>query len=156
MASRVRLNFVITEQTDQNLHTYCDLMGRTSSDVVRQLVVEWLEGDRSLPEPCRAHPEGRRTNLQLTTRAREALEARVAKDGHITISAAIEALLSRFLANRVPFGSDVVTVRLKLPLPTYKKTTAAAQLCGETIEGFIGSTLDARLENMVSALQEEA
>ena len=155
MSARVRLNFVIAHETDRQLKLYCEHLGRTATEVVRQLVVEWLDGDRSLPEPCRSHPVGRRTNIQLTTASREALEARVARDGHITLSAAIDALLSRFLANRTPSGDDAMSIRLKLMLPVYKKVSAAAQLRGETVEQFIESTLFARLETLVSAIQEE-
>jgi len=155
MTARVRLNFVIAYETERLLGIYCDLTGRTHTDVVRQLVVEWVEGDRSLPDACRSHPEGRRTNIQLTTHSREALEARVAKEGHITLSAAIDTLLSAFLAARTPSSGDTVTIRLKLPLPAYDKACAAAKLRGEDVEDFIQATLEARLETLVSALQGE-
>lgn len=156
MAHRVRLNFVITEATDRQLVNYCASMGRTPSDVVRQLVIEWLEGDRHLPKPIREHPEGRRTNLQLTTRSREALEAKVRKEGHVSISGTINELLRRFLTCRAPMSGDTITVRLKLPLGTYNQAVSAAQLRGEPVETFIESTLRARLENMVTSLQEES
>ena len=155
MAARVRLNFVISNEADRQLGLYCQQLGRSQTDVIRQLVIEWLEGDRALPEPCRDHPDGRRTNIQLTTPSREALEARVAREGHITLSAAIDTLLRRFLAARTLQSTDLMTVRLKIPLGTYDKAAAAAKLRGESVEQFIHSTLEARLENMVSALQGE-
>lgn len=98
---RHRLNFVIPNDLDEALIAYQSQTGRTPSDVVRQLLVEWVEGDRRLAGPAREHPEGRRTQTTLSEPARAAVNARITEEGHGTIAAVVAALLRPFLAHRV-------------------------------------------------------
>lgn len=98
---RLRLNFVIPKDLDEALIAYQAQTGRTPSDVVRQLLVEWVEGDRRLPGPAREHPEGRRTQTTLSEPARAAVDARIAEEGHGTVAAVVAALLRPFLSHRV-------------------------------------------------------
>lgn len=103
--NRVKLNFVIPNDLDDDLVAYCGQTGRTPGDVVRQLLVEWLEGDRHLVGPV-AHPAGKRTQTSLSPAARAALVARIAREGLGTIAAVTAALLRPFLAHRArPTGS---------------------------------------------------
>ena len=96
---RVKLNFVIPNDLDDDLAAYCEQTGRIPSEVVRQLVVEWLEGDRHLTGTV-AHPAGRRTQTSLSPAAKAALEARIDQEGLGTVAAVTAALLRPFLAHR--------------------------------------------------------
>lgn len=115
-----RINYVIPDALDDQLAAYCERTSRSASDVVRQLVVEWVEGDRRLPAPARKHPIGRRTNVGLSDAVRAALEAKIAEEGHGTIAAVIAALLAPFLAHRA-FQEETVPVRVRLPTEVHDK-----------------------------------
>jgi hypothetical protein len=118
VVDKERLNYVIPADLEEQLGIYCDRTGRTNSDVVRQLMVEWVEGDRRLAAPATDHPSGRRTNLELTNVLRAALEVKIADGSHGTNAAVIAALLRPFLAHRVAPG-ETVTVRVALPTLVY-------------------------------------
>jgi hypothetical protein len=133
--SKARLNFVIPDDLDHRLTAYCEAVNRTPTDVVRQLVLEWLEGDSSLPGPALVHPSGRRTNILLSHASREALETKISNEGHATTSAAVSMLLARFLAGRGPdSGAETVTVRVPLPVRLYNKFVQFCESQGTTAE----------------------
>jgi len=113
-----RINYVIPGALDDQLIAYCERTSRSASDVVRQLIVEWVEGDRKLPALARAHPVGRRTNVGLSDAARAALEAKIEEEGHGTVAAVVAALLGPFLAHRAGAGGTT-TVRVSLPEAVY-------------------------------------
>jgi len=115
-----RINYVIPDELDDQLAAYCARTGRSGTDVVRQLVVEWLEGDRRLPSPARSHPIGRRTNVGLSDAARAALEAKIESEGHGTFAAVIAALLAPFLAHRAS-QEEAMPVRVRLSAEVYDK-----------------------------------
>ena len=110
------------------LSAYCERTGRKTSSVVRQLAIEWLEGDRHLDAPALDHPSGRRTNIQVSHTVKEALDDRIWAEGHGTVSALIEALLSPFLAHRATRRKDAITVRVKVSADRYD---AFAIFCGQ-------------------------
>lgn len=129
-AGKGRLNFVIPDATDTRLEAYCERTGRDHADVIRQLVSEWIEGDRHLPKPATEHPTGRRTNIPLGYATLAALDERIRAEKHATASAAISALLDQFLANRVPNATEeLVPVRVQLPVSDY---TVLSAHCGKT------------------------
>ena len=97
---RVKINFVIPDDLDDDLNAYHGRTGRTPSEVVRQILVEWLEGDRVLVGLA-SHPTGRRTQTSLSQAASAALEERIAQKGLGTVAGVTAALLRPFLANRV-------------------------------------------------------
>ena len=111
---RNRLNFVIPTDLDEALVAYQTQTGRTPSDVVRQLLVEWVEGGRRLPGPAREHPEGRRTQTTLSGPTRAAVDARITEEGHGTIAALVAALLRPFLANRVITAGTTVVIPVQV------------------------------------------
>lgn len=115
-----RINYVIPELLHDQLTAYCERTSRSATDVVRQLLVEWLEDDRQLPAPARNHPTGRRTNVGLSEPVRAALEAKIEEEGHGTVAAVVVALLGPFLAHRVA-PAESVTVRVALPTEIYDK-----------------------------------
>lgn len=155
MSDKVRFNYVLSDETDRRLAAYCENTHRSASDVVRQVLIEWLDGDLVLQQPAGEHPSGKRTNITLPSVVRNAIEARLSKEGHVSLSAAVDALLGRFLTARAPTPSDAMTVRLKLPLTLFQRLTAAACLRGEDVEQTILNCLTARVDDMVIALKEE-
>lgn len=156
MVARVRLNLVLAPEIDDQLTNYCAYVGRTPTEVMRQLLIEWVEGDRHITAPTLAHPTGRRTNVMLTAHARSSLEERLSTEGHATISAVLHALLAAFLAARAPTDRDTMTLRLKLPIRMYDRLSAAAKLHNADVQQMTITILKAHLDTMVSALQERA
>lgn len=134
LAGKGRLNFVIPEATDGRLEAYCERTGRDNADVIRQLVSEWVEGDRHLPKKVTDHPSGRRTNVPLNYGTLASLDERVRAEGHASVSAVITALLDQFLANRVPSATEeLVPVRVQLPVSDYTVLSAHCAKTGTTI-----------------------
>jgi hypothetical protein len=72
----MRLNFQVTDAAEQRIADYCNTTGRTASDIVRQLVCEYLEGFRSLGSNVPAL-NGKRTNCTLTQGIVDRLDMRV-------------------------------------------------------------------------------
>jgi hypothetical protein len=155
MSDKVRFNYVLSDEVDRQLTVYCDHTHRTAADVVRQVLIEWVDGDLVLQRPMKDHPIGKRTNIDISSAVRNALEGRVAKEGHVSLSAVVNALLLRFLSARAAPTGDTLTVRLPVPLPLYQKLSAAACLRGEDVEQTILNCLSARVGDMVIALKEE-
>lgn len=60
-----RLNFQITKKAQERLEDYCEQSGRSASDVVRQLVKEYLDDIRLLRGSQPIALNGRRTNCTL-------------------------------------------------------------------------------------------
>jgi len=154
-----RLNFVIPEDLDDTLASYCEETGRSQSEVIRQVVLEWLDGDRRLPAPARVHPSGRRTNMQLSHVLRGALEAKIKEEGHGTISAVIEALLRSYVAHRGNGGDGTTIVRVALPTGVYDELFVFCQRWGWTVADGLKVLAESpeRFERLVRyALEKEA
>jgi len=128
-----RLNFVIPEDLDDTLAAYCEETGRSQTEVIRQVVLEWLDGDRRLPAPAREHPAGRRTNMQLSHVLRGALEAKIKEEGHGTISAVIEALLRSYVAHRGNGGEGTDVVRVAISSEAHDRLFTFCQRWGWTV-----------------------
>ena len=75
-ARTVRLNFQVTDEAERRIGEYCNTTGRSASDIVRQLVCEYLEGFRGLGPNVPAL-NGRRTNCTLTQSIVDRLDMRV-------------------------------------------------------------------------------
>ena len=107
MGDQVRLNYVIADELEISLLNYCKVTGRTASDVVRQLVCEFLEGDRLLPAPARdvwtlarRKEKTRRTDMWVSPKTLAALDEQINVDRLGTRSDVIRRLLSCFLQDR--------------------------------------------------------
>lgn len=147
-AGKGRLNFVISGGNDTKLESYCERTSRNEADVIRQLVSEWVEGDRKLKTPAKNHPTGKRTNIPLGYGTLAAIDEKVRVEKHATTAAVIDALLSDFLANRASDSTEEkVTVHVALPVSVYtllqaqcerEKTTIEIRLANEA--GIIAST----------------
>jgi hypothetical protein len=153
--THVRLNFVLPTDLDADLAGYCAETGRKATGVIRQLVVEWLEGDLSLPERASEHPEGRRTNILLPPRVADALDARRASEGHVTRAAVIEALLRRFLVRRRSSSGDTLTVRVRLPVDLFNELATVCKAVGLSVEEALVADAQARASKAVTALKKE-
>ncbi len=155
MGDKARLNYVIPNDLEERLDVYCRQTGRTPTDVVRQLVCEWLEHDRHLEKAASEHPDGRRTNLLLTHQARTALEDRIIAEGHATVSAVVEALLRPFLASRAPGAVETVTLRLPVPVDLYNDFATMCSLTATTVEVKLVDHIRARVEEARAAIQQQ-
>jgi len=154
MTPWARLNFVLPKDLDTALDEYQERTGRSPSDVIRALVVEWLDGTLSLRETASKHPEGRRTNIQVRHNTQGALEARVAAEGHATVSAVVEALLRRWLTHRAPTGEEAVTLPLRVPVDLANDFAALCTLKGTSTEEALLNHIRERVTKSVSALKE--
>ena len=152
---KARLNFVLSLSNEAKLDTYEEFTGRKQAAVIRQLVVEWLEGARSLPEGKIPHPTGRRTNVNVPWRVRSALDARLAEAGSPTMSAVVDVLLTAFLAHRAPTVADVVTVSLQVPVLEFNKFVDLCSLTDEEPESAILEMIRVRVRESVIALKEQ-
>lgn len=108
----VQLNYVIPEDLGNMLSEYCEQNMTTPSLLVRQLILEYVEGDRTVKEP--EHPKGRRTTVVLPQRLLQAFESKIDVNNHRTKAAVIASLLGDFLPHRIDPGE---TVRVELDLP---------------------------------------
>lgn len=136
MAVGVKLNYVIPELLDDALAKYCDQTGRSASDVIRQLLSEFIDGDRKLSSPAREAPNGVRSNMLIPARTLDALENKIATEGHGTKGGIIARLLYDFLEHRMgdSFG-ETITVTLDRPL--FKKLYERSTQANKSIEDVI-------------------
>ena len=96
----VRLNFQITEKAQERLDDYCQWSGRSASDVVRQLVTEYVDGLRPLRGSVLSL-NGRRTNCTLPAPIVDRLDSKASDLGHdSTKGSVISMLLEDFLVWR--------------------------------------------------------
>ena len=149
-----RLNFVLPDDLDRALSDYQSRTGRSPTEAIRHLVVEWLDGSLSLRERASKHPDGRRTNIQVRQATAGALEARVRSEGHATVSAVVEALLRRWLVARAPTGAEMVTLPLRVPLDVANAYASICNLKGTSPEDALVNHMRERVARSVSALKE--
>lgn len=154
MTPWARLNFVLPQDLDSALDAYQERTGRSPSDVIRSLVVEWLDGTISLRERASKHPDGRRSNIQVRHNTQSALEARVTSEGHATVSAVVESLLRRWLLHRASDGEETVTLALRVPLNLANDYAALCTLKGTSPETALLNHISRRVTKSVSALKE--
>ena len=128
MASdNVRLNYTISEQIDEQLSSYCEITGRTASDLVRQLVSEALEDDRPLPPPAEIDAflrngdrRERRTDMWMSARYLSALDTKLEDEGYSGKSGVIAYLLHDFLNARGNHaGTEMVRITTFVDRLTY-------------------------------------
>lgn len=118
----VQLNYVIPTDLQDLLARYCTQNLVSPSALVRRLILEYVEGDKSITPGD--HPKGRRTTVALGSRLLSAFEQRVMDDGFdATKASVIAALLSDFLPNRVHSG-DTVRVELDLPVEVFNRVVS--------------------------------
>lgn len=141
----VRLNYTISETINEQLSSYCDLTGRTASDLVRQLVSEVLEHDRALPEPAvieeflqESERRDKRTDMWMSARYLAALDSKLEEDGYPTKSGVIAYLLHDFLDTRANHaGTEMVRLSTFVNRITYAALERAAASRQQPVEALV-------------------
>ena len=131
----VRLNYTISDSIDEHLSSYCELTGRTASDLVRQLVSEVLEDDRRLPDQeainaflKKGNPRTRRTDMWMSARYLSALDTKLETENYPSKSSVIAYLLHDFLNARANHaGTEMVRVTTLIDRLTYTKMAITAE-----------------------------
>mgnify|MGYP003657463267 FL=1 len=93
-----RLNYVIPNDIYESLESYCKYTGRTASDVIRQLIVDYNNGMIPIGKGIKIE-EGRRSSLKLNSFILDAFDKKIEKIG--TRGSVISKLLSSYLLNRL-------------------------------------------------------
>lgn len=145
MADSVRLNYTISEELERSLTDYCELTGRSASDLVRQLICEVLEEDRELPPAARviafdksSPRRERRTDMWVSQQTLSAFDEKLDADGYPSKSAVIAYLLTEFLKNRANHtGEEMVRVTTLIDRLTYTKLSMIGAAQGKQIEELI-------------------
>lgn len=141
----VRLNYTISEAVDRQMSSYCEITGRTASDLVRQLVSEVLEHDRRLPAPeviseylSKTGGRERRTDMWMSARYLTALDTKLLEDNYPSKSGVIAYLLHDFLTARANHAdTEMVRVTTLLDRLTLTKLMLAAERRQLPVEGLI-------------------
>lgn len=131
----VRLNYTISESIDDQMSSYCELTGRTASDLVRQLVSEVLENDRRLPSPeaisaflKEGEARDRRTDMWMSARYLAALDEKLEDEEYPSKSGVIAYLLHEFLNARANHaGTEMVRLTTLVDRLTFTKLALAAE-----------------------------
>lgn len=144
-SNNVRLNYTISNSIDDLLSGYCEVTGRTASDLVRQLVCEVLEDDRQLPPPAeisafvrRGDRRDRRTDMWMSSHSLTAFDLKLTEDGYPGKSAVIAYLLNEFLSTRANHaGTEMVRIAPFIDRLTYTKLGLVATSRQQTVEELV-------------------
>lgn len=144
-SDNVRLNYTISETINDQLSGYCEITGRTASDLVRQLVSEVLEFDRTLPEPSvietflkEGERREKRTDMWMSARYLAALDTKLDEDGYPSKSGVIAYLLHDFLNSRANHaGTEMVRLDTFVNRTTFTALSRAAASRQQTVEGLV-------------------
>jgi len=118
MASQVKLNFLIPEDLEDGLNEYCDSTGRSHADLLRQLLSEFIDGDRKLTTPARECLGGVRSNMIIPSKLLESLDHKILIESHSSRGGVITRLLYDFLEGKLGNLDEKVEVALKRVLYT--------------------------------------
>lgn len=141
----VRLNYTISEQLETSLTDYCELTGRSASDLVRQLICEVIESDRSLPPAAEVHAfdkasprRERRTDMWVSPVTLQTFDKMVEDGNYPSKSAVIALLLTEFLKNRTNHaGEEMVRVTSLIDRLTYTKLSLISAAQNRRVEELI-------------------
>jgi hypothetical protein len=141
----VRLNYTISNSIDDLLSSYCELTGRTASDLVRQLVFEVLEDDRQLPPPPsivefvrEGERRDRRTDMWMSAASLVAFDEKLETEGYPSKSAVIAYLLDDFLSARANHaGTEMVRITTLIDRLTYTQMAVFAENRQQRVEELI-------------------
>ena len=144
-ADSVRLNYTISESLERTLADYCDLTGRSASDLVRQLICEVLEDDRALPQASEviafdkvSQKRERRTDMWVSPRTLAVFDEKLDTGGYPSKSAVISYLLTDFLESRSNHtGEEMVRVTTLIDRLTYTKLGVIGGAQGKKVEEVI-------------------
>jgi metal-responsive CopG/Arc/MetJ family transcriptional regulator len=141
----VRLNYTISEELETSLTDYCELTGRSASDLVRQLICEVIEEDRTLPPAAevitfdKSSPRReRRTDMWVSPMTLQTFDRLVEDGGYPSKSAVIALLLTEFLKNRTNHaGEEMVRVTALIDRLTYTKLNMVGAAQNKRVEEVI-------------------
>jgi len=136
MAGGIKLNYAVPKVLDDALSNYCEQTGRTASDVIRQLLAEYIEGERKLSTTPRSFGSGIRSNMILPKSLRELLDQKIAEDGEGSRGAVIVRLLYDFLEHRIGVELNE-TVTITMGRDIYNRLYDKAQKTGKSVEDII-------------------
>lgn len=137
----MRLNYSVPEDLAERLDAYCKSSCRSASSVVRQLLLEYLEGDRQLPPRVSERGNGHRTSMSLKRRIVSALEERVEEEGHFSKGAVIAHLLRQLLARAPEKSEEEVPVLVKLPAGLHRTLEEYAARNDTSVETLVKSAV---------------
>lgn len=132
----VVLNYSLPKELSSRLDNYCDQTGRTASEVVRQLVLEYVEGDRVLVGQVahRAAPTDARSSLRLRSATLRAFEDKLSTERTSpTRGAALSTLLANFL-DRTKAPAPRVIVPVPVSTAIISILTSRAAVCGLSLD----------------------
>ena len=136
MTGGAKLNYVIPKLLDDALAEYCEQTGRSASDVIRQLLCEFIEGNRKLSAPAKESSDGIRSNMIIPNRMLDMLDAKLAAESHGTRGAVISRLLFDFLVPRMgDLFAEEVTISIGREL--YTKLYDKAHETNKSVEELI-------------------
>lgn len=99
VAEKIRLNFSIDTGTDRVLESYCADLGRHKTEVLRQLLIEFVDGDRALRGEVVEPQGGRRLSILVSQSVLTSLDAASGCYG-VSKAAIMSNLLMMFLLAR--------------------------------------------------------
>lgn len=97
--NQIRLNYTIPISVTSKLADYCEFTGRSAADVIRQLIVDYVENRIFIRGPIVNVQEGKRTNLSVNMVILEDFDKKISKIG--TRGSIIAKLLEGYLSNRI-------------------------------------------------------
>lgn len=142
-AKFVTLNYSLPKDLSSRLDDYCERTGRTASEVVRQLVLEFVEGDRSI-RSLDYEPDvesAARSSVRLRASTFKAFDQKVTDENLRSKGAVLACLLTAFL-ERLPRGPERVLVTVSLPVSVVQTLTAEASNRGQTLAGYAAECLE--------------
>jgi len=141
----VTYNYSLPRELSVRLAGYCEAGGRTPSDVVRQLMLEYLEGDR-IPTALSVVSNGPtvRSSLRLRATTLKTFEREVEVQGRPSKAVVLEALLRAFL-DRSPKIVKQVSTTVLLPAEIAQEAAQRALLRGVTLCDFLSEMISTGL-----------
>lgn len=118
---RVRLNFMLSSANAERLDHYKAQTGRSRTEVIRQLVVDFIQGFTEIEGPTQHPQDGQRADLYLTAASVEMLEAQANKHGGV--SAVVNGLLDEWLPGRLRKLPETVDLKVPVPVGLYNLLT---------------------------------
>jgi hypothetical protein len=144
-STNVRLNYTISNSIDDLLSGYCEVTGRSASDLVRQLVCEVLEDDRQLPPPKDiavfvrdGDRQDRRTDMWMSSHSLAAFDEKLSEHGYPSKSSVISFLLNEFLSARANHaGTEMMRIAPFIDRLTFTELAIVASDRQQSVEELV-------------------
>lgn len=149
----VTYNYSLSASLASKLADVCERTERSASDIVRQLMLEFVEGDRQVLLSDGDDERTVRSSLRLRRTTLKAFEAEVAARGHPGKAVVLEALLRAFL-DRSPKVVERVQVTLSLPVSAMQWATRRAADRALSLNDFLAEVIQSNIEHQECAKKE--